>query len=105
VSELTYATLTASVLAWLVVLVVLVLLAGTLRHGHPFTHPQAVAVLVASLTVAFAGGLTALLAVMPLGTFDMEVVRWVLAVARGIGAALYLGVLLDRTTPLRRWLR
>lgn len=79
-------------LAWSAILVILVILA-VLHRRRPFTKGEQRAFAYGSLAIGIAGALTATLGVFPSGTFDVELVRYVLIGLRAIGTAIYLGVM------------
>lgn len=94
------ATVLNAVAAWLIigVLIVLLLLA-VWRRSEPLTSAQGIVIILASLLVALAGGMTATLltgvvTIEPF-PFDDEDIRMLVIVIRGAATALYLGALFD----------
>lgn len=85
----------ASGFAWIVVLLLVSLLLVTVVQRRHVSPSETFVILLAGLFVAVAGGLTAMLSIFPLGTFDVDLVRMVLIILRGCATALYGGILLS----------
>lgn len=107
-SELVSGPTLATVLAWAAVLVILALLFVVVLRDRDVSKTELVVTLLGTLAIAMAGATTALLSTIPIGSVDVEAVRFLLIVMRGIATALFLGLLLRRlgwTPPgLRRFL-
>jgi hypothetical protein len=85
-----------AILAWSVVLILLALLLLSVARRPSISRNDSIAVLFASLCIASAGAITAVLAMAPDGLLDVHVMRTALIVLRGVGTAVYLGVLLHQ---------